>query len=35
VDAERLTELGVTGADLLLWSEGVVDGESAMSPARG
>jgi 2'-hydroxyisoflavone reductase len=34
VDAEWLTEQGVTGADLPLWSEGVVDWESAMSPAR-
>ena len=34
VDAGWLTEQGVTGADLPLWSEGVVDWESAMSPAR-
>ena len=34
VDGEWLTEQGVTGADLPLWSEGVVDWQSAMSPAR-
>jgi len=34
VDAAWLTEQGVTGADFPLWSEGVVDWESAMSPAR-
>ncbi len=34
VDGGWLTEEGVTGADLPLWSEGVVDWESAMSPAR-
>jgi 2'-hydroxyisoflavone reductase len=34
VDAAWLTEQGVTGADLPLWSEGVVDWASAMSPAR-
>ena len=34
VDGGWLTEQGVTGADLPLWSEGVVDRESAMSPAR-
>ena len=34
VDADWLTEQGVTGADLPLWSEGVADWESAMSPAR-
>jgi 2'-hydroxyisoflavone reductase len=34
VDAQWLTEQGVTGADLPLWSEGVVDWASAMSPAR-
>lgn len=34
VDGEWLTEQGVTGADLPLWSEGVEDWESAMSPAR-
>jgi 2'-hydroxyisoflavone reductase len=34
VDAKWLTEQGVTGADLPLWSEGVVDWRSAMSPAR-
>ena len=34
VDAAWLTEQGVTGADLPLWSEGVVDWESALSPAR-
>ena len=34
VDGEWLTEQGVTGADLPLWSEGVVEWQSAMSPAR-
>ncbi len=34
VDAEWLTEQGVTGAGLPLWREGAVDWESAMSPAR-
>jgi 2'-hydroxyisoflavone reductase len=34
VDAEWLTERGVTGADIPLWSEGVVDWQSAMSPSR-
>jgi 2'-hydroxyisoflavone reductase len=34
VDGGWLSEQGVTGADLPLWSEGVVDWESAMSPAR-
>ena len=34
VDGEWLTGQGVTGADLPLWSEGRVDWESAMSPAR-
>ena len=34
VDGEWLTQQGVTGADLPLWSEGRVDWESAMSPAR-
>jgi 2'-hydroxyisoflavone reductase len=34
VDAEWLIEQGVTGADLPLWSEGVADWQSAMSPAR-
>jgi 2'-hydroxyisoflavone reductase len=34
VDAKWLTEQGVTGADLPLWSEGVVEWQSAMSPAR-
>ena len=34
VDAKWLTEQGLTGADLPLWSEGVADWASAMSPAR-
>ena len=34
VDGAWLTEQGVTGADLPLWSEGVADWQSAMSPAR-
>ena len=34
VDAPWLAEQGVTGADLPLWSEGVVEWASAMSPAR-
>ncbi|HEX6151407.1 NAD-dependent epimerase/dehydratase family protein [Nocardioides sp.] len=34
VDGSWLTEQGLTGADLPLWSEGVADWESAMSPAR-
>ncbi len=34
VDAKWLTEQGVTGADFPLWSEGAVDWQSAMSPAR-
>lgn len=34
VDGSWLTEQGVTGADLPLWSEGVVDWASAVSPAR-
>ncbi len=34
VDGEWLTAQGVTGADLPLWSEGVVEWQSAMSPAR-
>jgi hypothetical protein len=34
VDAKWLAEQGVTGADFPLWSEGAVDWESAMSPAR-
>jgi 2'-hydroxyisoflavone reductase len=34
VDAEWLTQQGVTGADLPLWSEGKVDWQSALSPAR-
>ena len=34
VDAEWLTGQGVTGADLPLWSEGTVDWEAALSPAR-
>jgi 2'-hydroxyisoflavone reductase len=34
VDAEWLTQQGVTGADLPLWSEGVVDWQSAMSADR-
>ncbi|MFN8196078.1 MAG: NAD-dependent epimerase/dehydratase family protein [Nocardioidaceae bacterium] len=34
VDAAWLQEQGVTGADLPLWSEGVVEWQSAMSPAR-
>ena len=34
VDGEWLTEQGVTGADLPLWSEGVVEWQSAVSPAR-
>ncbi len=34
VDPEWLTEQGVTGGDLPLWSEGVADWASAMSPAR-
>jgi len=34
VDGGWLTEQGVTSADLPLWSEGVVEWESAMSPAR-
>jgi 2'-hydroxyisoflavone reductase len=34
VDPKWLTEQGVTGADLPLWSEGVVDWQSTMSPAR-
>jgi len=34
VDPEWLTGQGVTGADLPLWSEGVVEWASAMSPAR-
>ena len=34
VDGPWLTEQGVTGADLPLWSEGVADWQSAMSPAR-
>jgi len=34
IDGKWLAEQGVTGADLPLWSEGVVDWQSAMSPAR-
>jgi 2'-hydroxyisoflavone reductase len=34
VDAHWLTEQGVTGQDLPLWSEGTVEWASAMSPAR-
>ena len=34
VDGQWLTQQGVTGADFPLWSEGGVDWESAMSPAR-
>lgn len=34
VDGGWLTERGVTGADLPLWSEGVVEWQSAVSPAR-
>ena len=34
VDGPWLTEQGVTGADLPLWSEGVVEWQSAVSPAR-
>ena len=34
VDAKWLTQQGVTGADLPLWSEGAEDWESALSPAR-
>ena len=34
VDAEWLTGQGVAGEDLPLWSEGVVEWASAMSPAR-
>jgi 2'-hydroxyisoflavone reductase len=34
VDGDWLTTQGVTGADLPLWSEGAVEWESAMSPAR-
>ena len=34
VDGGWLTEHGVTGADLPLWSEGVVEWHSAVSPAR-
>ncbi len=34
VDGAWLTGQGVTGADLPLWSEGVADWQSAMSPAR-
>ncbi len=34
VDGGWLTEQGVTGADLPLWSEGVVEWQSAVSPAR-
>ena len=34
VDGKWLTEQGLTGVDLPLWSEGVVDWQSAMSPAR-
>ncbi len=34
VDGTWLTEHGVTGEDLPLWSEGVEDWQSAMSPAR-
>jgi 2'-hydroxyisoflavone reductase len=34
VDAGWLTKQGVTGADLPLWNEGVVEWQSAMSPAR-
>jgi 2'-hydroxyisoflavone reductase len=34
VVAEWLTQQGVTGADLPLWSEGNVDWRSALSPAR-
>ena len=34
LDAKWLTQQGVTGADLPLWSEGNVDWISALSPAR-
>lgn len=34
VDGQWLTGQGVTGADLPLWSEGVTEWQSAMSPAR-
>jgi len=34
VDGAWLTDQGVTGADLPLWSEGSADWESAVSPAR-
>jgi 2'-hydroxyisoflavone reductase len=34
VDAPWLTEQGVTGQDLPLWSEGTVEWTSAMSPSR-
>ena len=34
VDGAWLTEQGVTGAELPLWSEGVVEWQSAVSPAR-
>jgi 2'-hydroxyisoflavone reductase len=34
VDGGWLAEQGVTGADLPLWSEGVIEWQSAVSPAR-
>ncbi len=34
VDAKWLTQQGVTGADLPLWSEGDVDWQGALSPTR-